>query len=92
MKEIKVKLEVTCGGRWLRESDSDAGGGSGVVRKSISEKGVLEVGWQDLKAGDSLETLWGMVIWPQAMVSGKMRISLASLRITKDDLHAWRLL
>ena len=88
MKAIKVKLEVTCGGRWLRESDSDAGGGSGVVRKSISEEVVPEVGWQDLKAGGSLETLWGIVIWPQAMVSGKMRISLACLRIKKDDLHA----
>ena len=60
MKAIKVKLEVMCGGRWLRESDSDAGGGSGVVRESISEEVVLEVGWQDLKAGGSLETLWGI--------------------------------
>ena len=53
---------------------------------------MLEVGWQDLKAGGSLETLWGRVIWPEAMVSGKMRISLACLRIKKDDLHALRLL
>lgn len=88
MKEIKVKLEVMCGRRWLCESDSDAGGGSGVVRKSISEKVVLEVGWQDLKAGGGLETLWGIVIWPQAMVSGKMRISLTCLRVKKDDLQA----
>lgn len=61
MKKIKLKLEVTCDGRWQCESDSDAGGGSGV-RKSISEKVVLEVGWQDLKAGGSVETLWGTVI------------------------------
>ena len=92
MKKIKLKLEVTCDGRWQCESDSDAGWGSGVVRKSISEKVVIEVGWQDLKAEGSLETLWGRVIWPEAMVSGKMRISLACLRIKKDDLHALRLL
>ena len=49
---------------------------------------MLEVGWQDLKAGGSVETLWGIVIWPEAMVSGEMRISLACLRIKKDDLHA----
>ena len=68
MKKIKLKLEVTCDGRWQCESDSDAGGGSGVVRKSISEKVVLEVGylwegsaWGGLARPESRRQSWDIM-------------------------------